>query len=58
MWMRKLTVGILLVIEVTAIYIGKIRNLIDANTTHMLVHAFITSRLDYCNSLLVGIPNE
>ena len=36
--------------------IGKIRNLIDAHTTHMLVHAFITSRLDYCNSLLVGIP--
>ena len=37
--------------------IGKIRNLIDAPTTHMLVHAFITSRLDYCNSLLFGIPN-
>ena len=36
--------------------IGKIRNLIDAHTTHMLVHASITSRLDYCNSLLVGIP--
>ena len=32
------------------------RNLIDAHTTHMLAHAFITSRLDYCNSLLVGIP--
>ena len=36
--------------------IGKIRNLTDAHTTHMLVHAFIKSRLDYCNSLLVGIP--
>ena len=36
--------------------IGKIRNLINAHTTHMRVHAFITSRLDYCNSLLVGIP--
>ena len=35
---------------------GKIRDLIDAHTTHMLAHAFITSRLDYCNSLLVGIP--
>ena len=36
--------------------IGEIRNLIDAHTTHMFVHAFITSRLDYCNSLLVGMP--
>ena len=35
--------------------IGKIRNLIDAHTTHMLVHVFITSRLDYCILLLVGI---
>ena len=36
--------------------IGKIRNLIDTHTTQMLVHAFITSRLDYFNLLLVGIP--
>ena len=36
--------------------IGKIRNLVNAHTTHMLVYAFITSRFDYCNSLLVGIP--
>ena len=36
--------------------IGKIRNLIDTHTIHMLIHAFITSRLDYFNSLLVGIP--
>ena len=28
-------------------FIGKIRNLIDTHTTHKLVHAFITSRLDY-----------
>jgi hypothetical protein len=32
--------------------IGKIRHLIDQTTTERLVHAFITSRLDFCNSLL------
>ena len=34
----------------------KIRNLTDAYTTHMLVQALITSRLDYCISFFVGIP--
>ena len=37
--------------------IGKIRNVIDNDTTHMLVHSFITSRLDYCNALLTGVQS-
>ena len=36
--------------------IGKIRSFIDKDTAHMLVHAFIISRLDYCNALLAGLP--
>ena len=31
--------------------IGKIRNIISKNHTEMLVHAIISSRLDYCNSI-------
>ena len=35
--------------------ISKIRNLLDRPTTEKLVHAFVTSQIDYCNSLLFGI---
>ena len=35
--------------------IGKIRSLLDQKTTERLIHAFVTSRLDYCNSLLFGL---
>ena len=35
--------------------IGKIRSLLDSNVTQRLVHAFVTSRLDCCDSLLFGI---
>ena len=34
----------------------KIRHLLDKNSTEKLIHAFVTSRLDYCNSLLFGLP--
>ena len=37
--------------------IGKIRHLITDSSAQQLVHAFITSRLDYCNSLLIGLPD-
>ena len=37
--------------------IGKVRKYIDNTTCERLVHAFISSRLDYCNSLLAGLPS-
>ena len=36
--------------------IGSIRHLLTIDATEKLVHAIISSRLDYCNSLLVGLP--
>ena len=34
--------------------ISKIRSLLDQASTEKLVHAFMKSRLDYCNSVLYG----
>ena len=34
--------------------IGKIRKYLDKSTTEKMIHASVTSRLDYCNSLLYG----
>ena len=36
--------------------IGRIRNLLDQTSTERLIHAFVTSRLDYCNSMLHNLP--
>ena len=36
--------------------IGKIRRLLDKASTESLVHAFVSSHLDYCNSLLADLP--
>ena len=36
--------------------IGKARKYLDQATTEKLVHAFVMSRLDNCNSLLYGLP--
>ena len=36
--------------------IARIRKFISTKTAEILVHAFVTSRLDNCNSLLYGLP--
>ncbi|XP_047193774.1 uncharacterized protein LOC118286550 [Scophthalmus maximus] len=38
--------------------IKNIRNILSQKDAEKLVHAFVTSRLDYCNSLLLGCPNK
>ena len=38
--------------------IGHVRNLIEDETCKMLVHSLITSRMDYCYSLLYGLPKN
>ncbi len=36
--------------------IAKLRNMLPDSNAEKLVHAFMTSRLDYCNALLGGCP--
>ena len=36
--------------------ISRIRRFLSRDTTKALVHAFVASRIDYCNSLLYGLP--
>uniref|UniRef100_A0A3P8VZQ2 Reverse transcriptase domain-containing protein n=1 Tax=Cynoglossus semilaevis TaxID=244447 RepID=A0A3P8VZQ2_CYNSE len=38
--------------------IKSIRKMLSRPDSEKLIHAFITSRLDYCNSLLSGCPNK
>ena len=38
--------------------IGKIRKFLNRQSTERLIHAFVTSHVDYCNSLYSGLPNS
>lgn len=37
--------------------IGKLRRYLDRKSLECVIHAFITTKLDYCNSLLCGLPS-
>ncbi|XP_061911245.1 uncharacterized protein LOC133655271 [Entelurus aequoreus] len=36
--------------------IAKIRSILSTSDTEVIIHAFVTSRLDYCNILFSGLP--
>ena len=36
--------------------ISRIRKFLSLKTTEILVHAFVSSKIDYCNSLLYNVP--
>ena len=38
--------------------IGKIRNLLSYNDCSTIIHALISCRLDYCNSLFYNVPTQ
>ncbi|KAI3356418.1 hypothetical protein L3Q82_017633 [Scortum barcoo] len=38
--------------------IAEIRHFLSQSDAEKLIHAFVSSRLDYCNSLLSGCPNK
>ncbi len=38
--------------------ISKIRNILSLHDAEILIHAFVTSRLDYCNAVLSGCSSR
>ena len=51
-WQWMLTLGT----SAAKLSIKQLRKFISIEATKILVHAFVTSHLDYCNSLLSGVP--
>ena len=43
---------------ITYIILEELRKYLSRDSLLTLIHAFITSRLDYCNGLLYGLPNS
>ena len=43
-------------IHISNIWFSAIRRMLTNEAAETLVHAFVSSRLDYCNSLLCGLP--
>ena len=37
--------------------ISKIRTYLDRESAEAIIHAFVTTNLDYCNAILHGLPN-
>ena len=40
----------------TVTNISKIRSYLDRESTEAIIHAFVTTNLDYCNAILYGLP--
>ena len=38
--------------------ISRIKHFFNLSTTLRLIHVLVASRMDYCNSLLLGLPNS
>ena len=36
--------------------VSKIRSYLDRESTEAIIHAFVTTNLDYCNAILYGLP--
>ena len=52
----KTNINICLSVSRSIGHIGKIRNLLSRSNTERLIYAFVSSKRDYCNSILYGLP--